>query len=104
MSRANLVPVYFLTSTLLIYLRVIESSQAVKGNLAIRVENQNWRQDLLVQIFYNDIKTGTVLLSVDDQYSYIGFAKRSVKLLNLKAIDQVLVLTKFYPFSYLFTE
>jgi acetolactate synthase small subunit len=54
----------------------------------------------LVEIFNYNVETLTVLFCFNHENSYVSFAKFSVQALDLKTVDQILVLTKFNPVSH----
>lgn len=49
-------PEHSTTSAFSVYLCVVKSCELVESDLSIRVEDQNWHQHILVQIFDQNIE------------------------------------------------
>ena len=87
LRRAYLVPENSAASAFCIDLCVVESSELVKSDLSIWVENQHWHQYILVQIFHNNVERRPWLLGVNNDNGKISLSVVTVHIKLLKGMD-----------------
>ena len=104
LSGSHLVTVHSGATTLLVNLRIVEASQIVKSHLTVRIQNQDRCEYFLIKIFNYYIEAGTVLLRVNHENGDISFSELSVKILDLKAVNQILMVAKLNSIGDLFTK
>lgn len=103
--RTDLVPKDFATAACLVHLCVEETSQLVKSNFAISVQDQHRQKYVLLEVFDQEIVTVPVLLCVEGKNGDTRCAKLCIdQLIDLEGVHKCIGVAHSYHLCHFLDE